>query len=485
MATTALALAPGVGQAQDALPAPVRAALKSAGIPDTALGVAVIEPGGRPVLLHNAQQPMNPASVMKVVTTYAALDILGPAYTWRTDAYADGPVQAGRLNGNLVLKGGGDPRLTMENLWMLLRDLRARGLRDISGDLVIDRSYFQIDDLDPGQFDGEPTRPYNAGADALLLNFRAVRLTFVPDPQGRTVRILSEPPLPEFGIVSRLDINDGPCDSWPEKPVADLVRYTLTFEGSYPLSCGEKTRHFMLLPPLDYARGLFDHLWRGLGGSFSGRARYDVLPSGAQWLGAIDSAPPAEIVRDINKNSNNVMARQVFLTLGSSVSVPAMADKAREAVFRWLDVKGIPAPELSLENGSGLSRTERIAPVTLARLLENAWLSPLSAEFVSSLPLAGVDGTLKRRLSGTSAAGRAHLKTGYLDTVRGIAGYVHGADGRVLVVVSLINHPRARDAVGVQEAVVGWALDAVNQRRCCIGMQRATPKSQSESRTPP
>jgi len=451
------------------LPPAISAALKTAGVPESAIGIVVMEPGGRTLLAHNADESMNPASVMKLVTTAAALDRLGPAFTWRTEMHMQGRLDtSGRLDGDLVLRGGGDPRLTMESLWMLLRDVRARGVRDISGDLVVDRTLFAAPDIDPALFDGEPMRPYNVGPDAALVNFKATRLTFVPDAQTRTVRIYTEPPLPELRIVNNLGMSDAPCDAWPEKPVADFATSTLVFNGVYPLACGEKSKHFSLLPPLEYTRALFDHLWRSLGGSFSGRIREGSVVAGSKPLASIESSTLLEIVRDINKNSNNVMARQLYLGLSATNGTPATLPQSRAAIDEWLRTRSLSMPELVIENGAGLSRVERIAPRNLARLLAAAWQSPYGPEFASSLPIAGVDGTLKRRFNdGSPVTGRAHLKTGYLENVRSIAGFVHGDGGRTLVVVSLINHVNARNAVAVQEAVVEWALQNTDPKRCC------------------
>ena len=441
------------------LPAALQRALRDSGVPASAWGAVVAEVGGAPLLRHNADTALNPASVMKLVTTQAALELLGPAHTWRTEVWAAGPLEGERLRGDLVLRGGGDPRLDLEAFWRLLRDLRARGLRHVDGDLVLDRSRFDVPDTDPAAFDGEPTRPYNAGPDALLLNHRAVRLTFVPDAAARSVRILPEPPLEGFQVVNRLVLGDGPCDSWPERALPDPGGAALVFQGTYPLACGEKSRHFMLLPPLDYARALFAHLWSGLGGSFSGRVRQGPVPEGAQRLASAESPPLADVVRDINKHSNNVMARQVFLALGNAGDSPATLERAREAVQAWLAARGVAAPGLVLENGSGLSRLERIAPATLAQLLTVAWWSPVGPELAASLPVAGADGTLRRRFAGGALAGRARLKTGLLDQVRALAGYVHRPDGRVLVVVSIVNHPRARESSALHEALVAWAYD--------------------------
>lgn len=465
--------------ADTTLPRSVRLALNTASIPEASYAAVVMTLDGQVMLSRNAEVAMNPASVMKLVTTFAAFETLGPAYTWRTEVHTTGPVLAGRLQGNLVIRGGGDPRLSLEDFWMLLRDARARGVRDIDGDVILDRSWFAEPDIDPGAFDGRPTRPYNAGPDALLLNFRSVRLTFAPDPEGRAVRVLMEPPLPGINVISRLTLeNNLPCDGWPEDPAVDLPNRTLTFEGRYPLACGEQAKSFVLLPPAEYAAALFDHLWRNLGGTLRGSVKTGTLDPAAKLLTGLDSAPLAEIVRDINKNSNNVMTRHLFLTLGRSGGA-ATLDGARTAVTQSLKRAGIDAPELVLENGAGLSRIERVSAGTLARLLATAAVLPTGPEFIASMPIAAVDGTARRWFRNTPVAGRAHLKTGYLENVRAVAGYVHGTDGRTLVVVSIVNHPGARNAVGVQEALVQWAFENTASARCCHGMQRANRKGQS------
>jgi len=470
--------------AQTTLPPTVRVELRNSNIPESAYGAMVMEAGGRILLAHNDRLPMNPASVMKIITTHAALDLLGPAFSWRTEVLATGPLGEGRLDGDIILKGGGDPKLTMERFWMLLRDARARGIRDIAGDLVIDRSVFQVDDVDPGQFDGEPTRPYNAGPDALLINYRSARVTFIPDLQSRSIRIVTEPPVGSVRIVNELSAIDGACDEWPERGEVDLARGSLTFRGNFPLACGERVRHVLLPDPLDYVQALFRHLWEGLGGSFSGRARFGSSPADARPIASIESASLADIVRDINKNSNNVMARQLFLSLGLLREPPVTLDNSREALSAWLLQKGIAAQEIVVENGSGLSRKERVAPRTLARLLESAWFAPIGPELASSLPVAGVDGTLKLRFAGTAIAGRAHLKTGFLDNVRSIAGFLHGQQGRTLIVVSIINHPNARAATGVQDALLEWAGRTLTESTGCAGMQSASPHPCTRTRPP-
>ncbi|EER57767.1 D-Ala-D-Ala carboxypeptidase PBP3, partial [Acidovorax delafieldii 2AN] len=189
-----LAALAGVARAQAPapLPAEVDAALVRARLPREALSVLVVDAqGGRqaPRLAHRAQAAMNPASVMKLVTTFAALDLLGPAYTWSTPVYIDGTVQGGGLKGNVHIQGQGDPKLVMERLWLLLRRLQGQGIQAIVGDIVLDRTAFDVPEHDAARFDGEPLRPYNAAPDALLLNYNAVAMTFVPDAAAGLARI--------------------------------------------------------------------------------------------------------------------------------------------------------------------------------------------------------------------------------------------------------------------------------------------------------
>ena len=449
--------------AQTRLPAPVAQALAAAGIPESAVSVYVQDAArDRPVVSFAADRALNPASTIKLVTTYAALDLLGPAYTWNTEVYASGALDGGTLDGNLVLKGYGDPKLTLENFWLLLRNVRARGVRDIRGDLVLDRSYFAAQDDDPARFDGEPTRPYNTPPDALLVNYKAITVQFVPQADERTVRLVVEPALPAVQVAGRVTATDGPCGDWLSRlkiePQESAALALLSITGTYPRDCGERARSFSLLSHPAYVAALFASLWKELGGTYSGTVREDAVdPATARLLATAKSPPLAEVVRDINKFSNNVMARQLFLTLGGvSAGAPATLEKARVTVESWLAQKRIDAPELVLENGSGLSRTERISARTMAQLLLDAYRSPVMPEFVASLPLVAVDGTMRKRLGNAEVAGHAHIKTGSLSGVRAIAGYVLDARGRYDIVVFIVNHANAGAARTAQDALLDW-----------------------------
>ncbi|HPT48835.1 MAG TPA: D-alanyl-D-alanine carboxypeptidase/D-alanyl-D-alanine-endopeptidase [Accumulibacter sp.] len=437
------------------LPAEVGSALQEAGIPTRSMAVVVqAVDGGPPLLNHNSRQPMNPASTMKLLTTYAALEMLGPAHTWRTEALAGEAPRNGRLDGNLYLRGSGDPKFSQEQFWLLLRQLRARGVTDIGGDLILDRGAFSLPIHDPGEFDREPLRPYNAGPDALLINLKSLRLGLQPDPARNAVNVIVDTPSENLRIANRLTLGRESCGDWREQIKPQVNGQTIELSGSFPAACGEKALHLAPWPADRQVEDLFRALWRELGGSLAGRVREGRTPAEARTLAVQESPALGEIVRDINKYSNNVMARQLFLSLDSER--PATAEGASRRIGAWLRSKGLKMPELVLDNGSGLSRSERISADGLAQLLRAAWQSPVMPELMASLPIAGVDGTLQKRLANGSASGRAHLKTGYLDGVRALAGYVLDNSGKRWIVVCLINDPKFKSGKPAMDALLLW-----------------------------
>ena len=446
------------------LPPNVLQALKAAQIPAASVAV-IVQPvdATQPLVAHNATQAMNPASVMKLVTTYAALDLLGPAWTWKTTAWTDTAAVDGVLSGNLYLKGSGDPRFAIEHLWGLLRQLRVRGIQHIAGDVVLDRTVFDVPAIDPGAFDDKPMRPYNVGPDGLLINLRALRFTLLPD-NGKP-RVLMETPSDGLRVDNQLRSGEGSCGSnWKDFINVRLIPESngnrLEFTGTYSALCGEKPLNLSPLPADGQAGGLIRALWKELGGTLGGQVRGGTVPAGSRLVATHESPPLADTVRDINKYSNNVMARQVYLTLGNDAA-PATAERARQRIGNWLNARDLRFAELEIENGSGLSRRERISADSLNRLLLDAWKNPVMPEFVASLPIVGIDGTMKKRLNGSDATGRAHIKTGTLDGVKTAAGYALDARGRRYAVTFLINHPRASAGSAAIDALLVW----VAQRR--------------------
>lgn len=493
------------------LPPAVQKALQRARIPENAVAVYIAPVGtasvAAPRLQWQATRAMNPASVMKLVTTYAALDILGPAYTWQTQVYVDGPISDGTLHGNLYIRGGGDPQFGAERLWQLLARLQGMGVRSIAGDVVVDRSAFALPAHNPGAFDGEPLRPYNAGPDALLVNFKSQLLHFMPDEAAGVARIHYEPPL--TGVQGPQTVPLAPagtaCGDWRGQLRADWSQPRLLhLLGHFPASCGTKTWPLAPAHAGDFALRAIAGMWHSMGGSVRGVVRQGTVPEGRVPSWVQPSLPLADVLRGINKYSNNVMTQQVLLTLGmhqggkvstpsdsgdpdadvDSVSVSngdaaeqtdAVADpgepflkgsasfgvsssgssvgtfqSGRAAIALWWKPQWGQPPVV--DNGAGLSRDARISAQALGRMLQAAWAAPVMPEFVASLPIAGVDGTLRR----SRARAHAHLKTGSLRNVNARAGYVTGNSGQRYAFVVLVNHANAAAARTAMDILVDW-----------------------------
>ena len=466
---TALA---GLAAVAQTLPPEVGALLVRAQVPREAFAAVVIDAApamnGKtaPLLSYRASTAMNPASVMKLVTTYAGLELLGPAFTWSTPVYVDGPILNGVLQGNLIIQGKGDPKLVMERLWLLLRRVQGLGIKAITGDILLDRSAFAASAQNPGDFDGEALRPYNVVPDALLVNYKSVVMTFVPNPGSGTASVSFDPPLASVQMQASVPLSAGSngratlaeCGDYRTQLKPDFADpFRMAFNGSYPAACGEKVWPIAYPDPASYAQRAIAGLWQEMGGKLGGRVREGVAAPNLKPAFEMESAPLADVIRDINKFSNNVMAQQLFLTLSQQRPGGASNEASREVVRGWWQARFGEQEVPVLDNGSGLSRLERVTPQGLARMLQTAYVSGAMPELMASLPVTGVDGTLKRSTSHMSQ-GWAHLKTGTLRDATALAGYVHTPSGRRLVVVGIINHPNAPAARPALEALVDWAV---------------------------
>ena len=446
------------------LPEPVSKVLARYKLPPGSFSAFVQKVGAvSPLLTFNENVPRNPASAIKLLTTFVALEELGPTYQWRTEVYADGQLKDGVLDGDLLIKGYGDPYLLVERLWLLQRQLRSNGVQQINGDLVIDNSWFAREELDPGAFDGQENRAYNVLPDALLVNFQSVNFSFRPDPVRRTIAILSDPVLAEVEIDNQMRLFNGECSSRGSNISMTVTREPgrprVTFSGQLANNCSEYQLVRSLLDGPGYAYATFRGMWEEQGGSIKGRMRLGQVPAGKKPLLSFESPPLAELIRPVNKFSNNVMTRQIFLTLGAEkLGPPGTLEKGRQATSDALARRGLSFPELRIGNGAGLSRDNRISAHSLGRLLLAARDSRFGAEFQASLSLAGLDGTTRRRFQDDSLAGQMHLKTGTLNGVTSIAGYVRGQSGAEYVVVAIANQPKATWGGGqeAQNALLRW-----------------------------
>ncbi len=455
-----------LGATAQSLPPEVEAALQRANIARDAVSILVTDIQGRasPRLSHRAAVLVNPASVMKLVTTYSALDLLGPTFAWSTPVYVEGALRDGVLTGNVYIKGQGDPKLVAERLWLLIRRLQGLGIKTIQGDIVLDRSAFETVEVDPASFDGDPLRPYNAAPDALLINFKSLVLTFVPDRANNVAQVQAEPPLAGVQIPASVPLSNTPCNDYRSALKAEFSDPAqIRFLGNYPASCGERVWPFAYADPKSFAIRAVEGMWRDLGGKLTGKVREGVVPTGNGGVlkPAFELASPMlpEVIRDINKYSNNVMAQQLFLTLSLQNKTTGAGTLAasRELVQRWWRSNISEADVPVMDNGSGLSRTERLTAQGLAKMLQVAYASPLMPELMSSLPITGMDGTL--RASRSKARGSAHMKTGTLRDVAAIAGYVLAHSGKRYVVVMIVNQPGATAARPAMDALLDWVVN--------------------------
>ena len=457
------------------LPAPVTQLLAQHGIAPESLSALVLR-GDQVVLAHGAERPMQPASTMKLVTTLVGLEQLGPVFRGRTELLSTGEVKNGVLKGDLVLRGGADADLSTEVLENMLRALYLSGIERIEGSLVLDRSVFNPARLDVGQppFDESPEAYYNVIPDALLINKNMLQVDM--RASDKRLKLDMQPALEGVRVESAMRLVDADCARWedgwklPEAVKQENGRIKVVLHGTFPKNCA-KTYSINVVDRDDYLDGLFRLKWKQLGGKLDGKTVEGVAPPDARVLAAHVSRALPEIVRDTNKPSDNALARTLFLSLGALEADPLLGSRpqplvpgqttytrADQAVRNWMRAHGIDDSGFVIENGSGLSRIERISPLQMGGLLKAGLRSNWAPEFQASMPIAAMDGTMRRRLQGTLAAGRARLKTGTLRNVVALAGYVPDAAGTQHVVVAMVNDERAGDGRGraVVDALVDW-----------------------------
>jgi D-alanyl-D-alanine carboxypeptidase/D-alanyl-D-alanine-endopeptidase (penicillin-binding protein 4) len=451
--------------AESELPLRVQSALNTRSVPHDSLSIFVADiETGKTVLEWRGDESRNPASTIKLLTTLVALDMLGPAYRWRTDVFAMGELKDGRLDGDLAIKGYGDPFLVTERVWQLLRNLRQAGVREITGDLLLDDSWFDVGEYDPGAFDRQPLRAYNVAPNALLMNFKVVRYWFEPDHADGSVNVRLDPPLDNLQVENRLGLSNGSCRGY-QRGITMTTNESVdevTLSGRFPNGCKRYAMDRTALSHNEFVYGLFDSLWKESGGSFDGEWRNVVLEEDLEPLLSFDSLPLTEMIARVNKNSNNVMARQLLYTLGAEIAgAPGTEENGRAVISKWLTDNGLASTSIEIENGAGLSRETRTTARDMARMLQFAWRQTYMPEYLASMSLSGLDGTLRRRFRNTDLIGKAHLKTGSMDHVTAIAGYLQARSGRRFAVVALQNFEDIHRGPGeeVQEALLRWLYE--------------------------
>jgi D-alanyl-D-alanine carboxypeptidase/D-alanyl-D-alanine-endopeptidase (penicillin-binding protein 4) len=456
---------PAAALSEDTLPVSVQSALNHRQVPDESLSIYIEDLESGEVLLRwQDGVARNPGSTIKLLTTLVALDLLGPTYVWKTEVYALADIVDDRLDGDLLIKGYGDPFLVTERVWQLLRRIRQAGIREITGDLLIDDSFFEVAEHDPAAFDRQPLRAYNVAPNALMMNFKVVRYWFEPNHDANAVRVWLDPSLPNLEVDNRLTLAPGSCRGYQRgiTVTADAATSKMTFSGKFPNGCRRYAMDRATLVHNEFAFGLFTSLWRESGGAFEGGWKNVLAAEDLEPLIEFASLPLADAITRINKYSNNVMARQLLYTLSAEVlGVPGTEEGGRKVVADWLQQKQLKFSEFAFDNGAGLSREVRMTAADFGKMLRFAWRQQYMPEYAASMSLAGLDGTLTNRLDRGVLEGTAHLKTGSLDHVAAIAGYLQSRSGRRFAVVVLQNHPDIHRGPGdeVQEALLRWLYE--------------------------
>ena len=400
-----------------------------------------------------------PASSAKVITSAAALQLLGPAKVWTTRfVSSEEPDKKGVLNEDLYLVGHGAPSLTIERFWLLVDNLRARGVKEIKGNIIADRSHFDVTPIDPFAFDGEGNRPYNLGPDALMVNSRSFFIRIRPDKEAGVAYLYPEPRIAGVKLPESIPLSKEGCGAWRKQINPDFSNpLKPAFKGKFPLKCGPKDYFYTSLSADQYLQVVFADMWKKAGGSWKGKVVQGKLPEDSEdykVLASSYSEPLTKLVYNMNKYSDNIIARQLFLALAKTQKdEPKNLEGARAAVYEWAASLKIPASSLKIDNGSGLSRTTSVSTDAFVTVLKHMWNSPQMPEFVSSLPISGVDGTMRKR---HVAQGSAHVKTGYIQNVRSIAGYVQTKSGERYAVAAIVNGPSAINSIPVMDAVISW-----------------------------
>jgi len=455
----------GASHAEVTLPSELASAIKAKNFSADGIGLYIqAVDATKPLVAFQENRPLNPASVIKLVTTAAALDLLGPDYRWATEVYYTGTLSNNTLKGDLYFHGNGDPYLTPERFWLLLNRIKIFGVHAITGNVYFDNSYFDPDPIDYNAFDNQPYRTYNVAPNALLVGFQATEFHFLPG--NKHVEIVPFPSSSKLKINNEVKLVNGSCGAWEKrlslsaKTVKGILN--VNFEGQYSRDCDKRILYRRVTEADEHFQHYFLPLWQQLGGEFSGSIAKRNVPKDKSLVISEESISLAEVVRFINKFSNNVMTRQLLLTVGAkSYGPPGTTKKGIDAVMQWLDKHNLNGEALKLDNGSGLSRDTRISAAMLAKLLLFVYQQSYMPEFIASLPVVGVDGAVAYRSNNGSATGHAHIKTGLLDYVQTMAGYVTTTSGKRYVVVMLHNDPNAhtRAAAQLQNDVIQWTFN--------------------------
>ena len=443
-----------------ALPHAIDQEIRKSGIAKKEISIYIKEAGekGKVIASLNADKTRTPASVIKVFTTYAAALKLGFDYRWPTQFYKAGSLTNGVLRGDLVIKGFGDPTLNAKDLETIVSDIRAKGIRQVTGDIVIDRSYFQVGDQDSSGFDQNLYSAYNAMPDAMMFNERVV--TVCVNPKER--RVYKKHADESYKVVNQLEHVNKPCRgkySWPGVSIdkSDVVPVVL-LKGKISKQCGERNICKVITKPYKSFYYALKEKMNEAGIAVRGTLKLKRVPGNATMLFTHYSEPLEKIISTTSKESNNLYARHLLLHLGAQAyGAPATLEKGRDAIVSILKTKGaLGRGTLKIDNGSGLSRTSKMNARQLAQLYDDAY-QHYGDRWMETLSIAGIDGTMKQRFRHSVVSKKAWMKTGTIKRVKNIGGYVKNRAGKLYTVVIMINSSKAKyRGTKLQNEILEW-----------------------------
>jgi len=414
-----------------------------------------------PIVAHNEKKLFNPASLVKIISTFIAVEELGPQFKWQSDFFHNGDIIEDTLDGDLIFKGRGDATFSITNLENSIRKIQRNGIKKIKGDLILDLSYFGLASKEKS-FDSDPMRAYNALPNPVVIQSNTMNFVFAM--KGSKLNIESNPDLESLTIKNNIKITNDRCIDWKSKlnyrTQQNKLKSQVIFDGKFSRKCGTKGINLSALNDEEYFYRIFKKTWKANGGEFSGNLDTTYIQD-SNWkvLYTHNSRPLSEIIRDANKYSLNLMARNIMLTiLAEDSDLLVLESSVNKYVNTWFEKKSLPHKGMFLQNGAGLSRNSILTSEQLLLLMEKIYHNPLMPEMLSSFPISGVDGTLKRRMNYSPFRKSAHFKTGSMRNVNAIAGFLLDKNKEMKIFIFIMNDLTAKDSHRLQEALITQAF---------------------------
>ncbi|MEM7646728.1 MAG: D-alanyl-D-alanine carboxypeptidase/D-alanyl-D-alanine-endopeptidase [Pseudomonadota bacterium] len=402
--------------------------IKKTGIPKEKFGLWVQK--ADQIVGVNENQQLVPASLSKIPTALAFLKNRSMDETFKTWIYKTGKIKKGVLEGDLYLKGGGDPTLVNESMWLMIRELKRSGIQKITGNIYVDESYFDSDYYSRGRQNVRVDRAYDAPVSALSLNWNSLTIFIRPgDRVGGPAKVFLDPSLSDVEIQNRSKTMAGTRRTVTVKRLSKDGRTVIRVEGSFGIHAKEKAFYKSIEDASLWTGKTFKKILNESGVEAKGSVSLSSVPKNATQLVEFDSWEIPRVMSALSKFSNNFVAEMLTKHIGKKQGAPATMEDGLKAINTFLAEKGWKASEYNFVNPSGFTRKNKMRADRLGELLSQSYEQfSLAPEFLSSLPISGIDGTLEKRMKKVMRA-KVRAKTGYLNGVVGLAGYMESRSG--------------------------------------------------------